>query len=235
MSELQSSAPRSSTADTAVANFIAHVTPVPDWVVVADGKHWRYDASGHLVPVETIKPQDTLQDEVVRKIIGFARDLSAQIARFKGHTFEDLGSFDELLAQEYNTTKGGRKGNRTYLSFDGLLKVQVAMADLIDFGPELQQAKTLIDSCLTEWTADGREEIRALVLRAFNVEQEGQINQADLFKLLRLEIKDARWINAMQAIRDAIRVIGAKQYFRFYERPHHEAGWTAITIDLAKA
>ncbi|WDR00724.1 DUF3164 family protein [Devosia sp. J2-20] len=205
-----------------------------DGVILVNGQACKIDAQGHFVPVSMIKPQHSLEDEMVLKVVGHARDLSAQIGRFKGHTFEDLGGLDELLSQEYGVKRGGKKGNRTYYSFDGLLKVQVAMADLVDFGAELQQAKALIDECLVEWVADGRDEIRSLVTRAFNVEREGQINKAELFMLLRLNFTDERWLRAMDAIRDAIRVIGAKQYFRFYERPNKEASWTAISIDLAK-
>src|SRR3546814_8990830 len=69
------------------------------------------DAKANLVPVEAIKPADLLMDETVRKITGFARDLSAQIARFKGHTFEDVNGLQALIAQEYGVTVGGRKGN----------------------------------------------------------------------------------------------------------------------------
>lgn len=214
---------------------ITNAQPVAaDGVILVNGQACKVDAQGHFVPVSMIKPQDTLQDEMVRKVIGHARDLSAQLGRFKGHTFEDLSNLDDLLAQEYGVKRGGKKGNRTYYSFDGLMKVQVAMADLIDFGAELQQAKALIDECLVEWVADGRDEIRSLVTRAFNVEREGQINRAELFMLLRLNFTDQRWLRAMDAIRDAIRVVGSKQYFRFYERPSLDVGWTAISIDLAK-
>jgi hypothetical protein len=115
------------------------------------------------------------------------------------------------------------------------MKVEVRMADLIDFGPELQQAKTLIDACLTEWAAEGNPEIRGLVMRVFNVEKEGQINKAELFMLMRYEISDERWQAAMQAIRDAIRVVGAKQYFRFYKRSSTEEKFSNVSIDLAQA
>lgn len=215
----------------------SQTTPTPESnpaIIRVSGQPCMADSQGHYVPVAMIKPQHLLEDEMVRKIIGHAQELSAQIARFKGHTFEDLSALDALLAQQYKVTRGGKKGNRTYMSFDGLLKVQVAMADQVDFGPELQQAKTLIDACLSEWVADGRDEIRALVTRAFNVEREGQINKAELFMLLRLEFTDPRWLTAMDAIRDAIRVVGAKQYFRFYQRSDTNDGWTPITIDLAK-
>jgi hypothetical protein len=199
------------------------------------GKNYLRDAQERLVPAEVIKPVDLLMDETVRKIIGYARDLSAQIARFKGHTFEDVGAFQALIAQEYDTSVGGRKGNLSLTSFDGLLKVQVAVADIIDFGPELQEAKKLIDACLIDWSGDSRAEIRALVNRVFSVDKEGQINRAELFMLLRVEIADERWQRAMAAIRDSIRIIGSKSYIRFYQRPSPEAGWQAITIDLAVA
>jgi len=51
--------------------------------------------------------------------------------------------------------------------------------------------------------------------------------------LLRVGIEDARWQQAMAAIRDSIRVIGSKTYIRFYERPSPDAAWRAVTIDLA--
>ena len=209
-------------------------TPNPGVFDVAGTPHMK-DAMGRLQPVSTVKPQDVLQDEVVRKIIGYAQQLSLQVARFKNHTFEDLSTFEGLLAQEYGETRGGSKGNKTFMSFDGCLKIQVQVADLVDFGPELQIAKGLIDECLNEWAANAREELRAIVTRAFNTDKAGQINRAEIFMLLRLEIEDPRWKEAMRAIRDAMRVVGSKTYVRCYQRDHGDAPWEAITIDLAKA
>ena len=207
-----------------------------DPVVELNGARYMRDARGAYVPVEQVKPADKLEDEVVRKVMRFARELSDQIARFRGHTFEDLNAFQSLLEQEYgaDARKGGRKGNTTFQSYDGTMKVQVAIADLIVFGPSLQTAKKLIDACLIEWGGESRPEIRALVNSAFAVER-GQINRAGLFGLLRLDIDDARWASAMQALRDAIRVIGTKSYLRFYMRETADAPWAAVTIDLAAA
>jgi hypothetical protein len=42
------------------------------------------------------------------------------------------GDFDALIAQEYGAKIGGAKGNRTYQSFDGLMKVQVQVAEAAD-------------------------------------------------------------------------------------------------------
>lgn len=205
-----------------------------DGVVTIGGKAYMHDARGNLVPLENIKAQHKLEDETVRKILAYAEDLSAQIARFKGHTFTDLCAFDALLQQDYGVTRGGKKGNRTYQTIDACQKIQVQVSEFIDFGPELQIAKALIDECLTEWAADSRPEIRAIVTRAFNTDKEGQINRSEIFMLMRLEIGDARWIKAMDALRDAMRITGSKTYLRFYERDRPDAAWRAISIDLAR-
>ena len=207
--------------------------PIPP--VVVAGKNYLRDGKGSLVPVESVKAADMLEDETVRKIVGFARDLSAQVARFKEHTFNDLSSFEGLLAQEYGATKGGAKGNKTFMTFDGKMKVQVAVQDYIDFGPQLQIAKGLIDECLNEWAADANAELRTIVTRAFNTDKAGKINRAEIFMLLRLDIRDERWRRAMDAIRDAMRVVGSKTYVRCYERESVFDEFRAITIDLAKA
>lgn len=208
----------------------------PGGKVMVDGKPYMSDAKGRMVPLELIKPQHKLEDETVRKVMGFARELSDQIARFRGHTMTDLGEFDAILKQEYGgRPRAGLKGNRTYQTIDGLMKVQIQVADLIDFGPELQVAKALIDECLNEWAADAMPEIRAVVTRAFNTDKAGQINRSDIFMLLRLDSEDERWTRAQDAIRDAMRVVGSKEYVRFYERERSDGPWRAVTIDLAKA
>lgn len=207
----------------------------PDGTTLINGKPYLTDAKGNFVPAENVKAVDKLQDETVRKIVGYARDLSGQVARFKQHTFDDLAAYEGLLAQEYGAKVGGAKGNKTFMTFDGRQMVKVQVADFIDFGPELQIAKALIDECLREWTEDSRSEIRAIVTRAFNVDREGQINRSEIFSLLRHDIADERWQRAMQAIRDAMRVVGSKIYVRCYERDRPDGEWRAVTIDLAKA
>ena len=199
------------------------------------GTDYLRDAKGSLVPVESVKPADLLMDEVVRGVIARATDLSARIRAFKAQTFDEVAEFQALLAQDYGAAIGGKKGNITLTSFDGCRKVQVQVADLIEFGPELQAAKALIDECLSEWAASGGVELRSLVNRVFSVDKEGQINRAELFMLLRVEIADPRWVRAMDAIRDSIRVIGSRTYVRFYERDAADAPWRSVPLDIAAA
>lgn len=204
-------------------------------IIVVNGRRFMEDAKGHLVPEANIKPADKLQDQTVRKILQFATDLNGQLVRFRSHTMTDLGTLDALLAEKYEAKIGGPKGNRTYQTIDGLMKVTVQVSDFQTFGPELQAAKALVDECLREWSADSRPELQTVVTRAFDVDNEGQINKANLFRLFTWEISDDRWQRAMQAIRDSMRVTSSKEYVRFYQRKTRLDDWQAVTIDLAKA
>jgi len=215
-----------------MSEFTPH--PIPDGRFKHGGDVFMKDAKGNPVPVEMIKPQDLLQDETVRKIMGYWIGLSNQMSRSKVHTFNDIGALEAILAQEYDTPLGGKKGNMTLMSFDGLYKVTVQVADRVDFGPELQVAKTLIDECLTEWAESSRPEIRTVVTRAFNTDKEGQINRSEIFMLLRLDIDDPRWKRAMDAIRDAMRVVGSKTYTRGYQRATNDGLWEPVSLDMAK-
>lgn len=208
--------------------------PHPAAIEVA-GEWYLRNAKGALVPIETVKATDLLMDELVRSTMIDVQKLSAELAAFKASGFDRVAEFQQLLAQEHGTTIGGTKGNITLLSYDGCQKIQLAAADQLTFGPELQTAKDLIDECVREWSAGSRVEIRALVDRVFNVEKEGQISHSGLFMLLQVGITDERWVRAMNAIRASIRIIGSKNYLRFYERPAPDAPWRAVPLDIANA
>ena len=77
--------------------------------------------------------------------------------------------------------------------------------------------------------------MRVLIDHAFQVDQAGRIDRNAILKLRRLQIDDARWMSAMAAITESIRVDGTTTYFRFWTRARTELPWSSITIDLANA
>ncbi|NTB04209.1 DUF3164 family protein [Agrobacterium tumefaciens] len=206
-------------------------------ITVVNGKEYVTNADGGLTPLALVKAEDFLEDQMVRKIIGFAKPLSAELARFKAHTRADIAEFDRNLEAKYGLVKRGRAGagNQKYRTIDGLMSVETRVNKLIEFGPQLQVAKGLIDECLNEWTEDGRAEIRGLVTRAFNVDQAGKISKDAVFELFKIESDDARWMKAMEAINAAVRVIGSKEYLHFSFRESHDAEWVRISLNIADA
>lgn len=193
------------------------------------------NASGHLVPIDKVRPIDLARDSLVREIVEKAKSVSANIAEFKVATFGDIAAFVQLSAEQYGAKIGGNKGNVTLLSYDGRYKVQRAISETISFDERLQAAKALIDECITDWAASSRPEIQVLVGDAFQVDKEGNINTGRVLGLRRLDIQDERWLRAMQAIGEALQVVGSKSYVRVYERVGDTGEYQPIPLDVATA
>ncbi|VVN72293.1 hypothetical protein PS726_00482 [Pseudomonas fluorescens] len=196
---------------------------------------FRQDAKGRLVPVEMIKAIDLARDELVIELVEKAKAISTTLAAFKATAFGDIKAFVDMSAEQYKATIGGKKGNVTLLSFDGRYKIVHAVQDSIKFDERLQAARALIDECAAEWTQDARSEVRVLVNEAFRTDKVGEISTGRVLALRRLEISDLRWQRAMQAISDAVQVVGSKSYVRIYERIGDSDQYASIPLDVASA
>lgn len=210
-----------------------NVYQLPTYDGVPEG--YLPDGAGRLVPLSAVKPQHSMEHELVVRLFGFVCALANQIRRFRAHTTGELGAFDELLREKYGLIKRGHKGkgNVTYRSHCGRMEIKVQVAQHIAFGPEIQVAREIFASCIADWSAGAREELRAIVDDAFQADKEGQVSREAVFRLLRMDFDDPRWREGQAAIKDSIRVVGSKSYLRFFIRPTLDAPWQAVPIDLA--
>jgi hypothetical protein len=194
--------------------------------------YWR-DGEGRLIPENMVKPIDKARDDLVRELVGKAKAASAILADFKTKAFGDIGAFVEMSGEQYGVKLGGVKGNVTLLSFDGRFKIVRQIQEHLVFDERLQAAKQLIDECIQTWTEGSRDEIKALINDAFQVNKEGKINTARVLGLKRLNISDEKWLRAMQAIADSVQVAGSKAYIRIYERIGDTDQYQPISLDVA--
>lgn len=193
----------------------------------------RQNAQGHWVPENLIAPADKLRDEVVMAIIAAAREQRSLLATFKIGAMQQIADFVDLSAEQYGVAWGGTKGNVTLLSFDGRYKLIRAVGEHRKFDERIQAAKTLIDQCIARWSDGADAKLRALVDHAFRVSKAGHIDVNQVLSLRQLNIEDADWEQAMQAIADAIQVTGTSQYLRLYERDGL-GRYVQMSLDLAK-
>lgn len=190
------------------------------------------DAKGRLIPRRLVKEIDLERDELVRELVGKAIALHELLATFKRSTMDDIAAFLELSAERYGAKLAGEKGNVTLTSFDGRLKIIRATADQLVFDERLQIAKGLIDECIHEWIEGSRDEIRALVDQAFQVDKQGKVSAERVLGLRKLEIEHPKWRSAMQAISDSVQVASTRSYVRFYVRD--DAGdYQPVNLDIA--
>jgi len=194
---------------------------------------YRRNSVGHLIPEELIEPIDLARDQVVADLVAKAKAVQADLKACKTYTFGEIDAFVDLSAEQYDVKLGGKKGNITLVSFDGRYKVVRQVQDNITFDEQLQAAKALIDECLRDWTKEARVEVATLINDAFRVDQAGNIRTGLVLSLRRLKISDERWKRAMEAISNAVQVIGSKSYVRFYERVGNSDQYSPISLDMA--
>ncbi|HHB9526098.1 TPA: DUF3164 family protein [Yersinia enterocolitica] len=194
--------------------------------------YWS-DAKGVLTPESLVKDIDKMRDTLVGDIITRALAVNKILTEFKLATFADIAAFVDLSANEYNVSLGGKKGNVTLYTFDGKYKIQRAMQDRIAFDERLQAAKALIDECLADWVKGAQPEIHTIINRAFSTDKEGDINTGAVLGLRRYDIQDSRWLRAMDAISEAVQVVGSRSYVRVYERIGDTDQYQAIPLDIS--
>lgn len=191
------------------------------------------DAQGRFVPTALIKPVDQARHALVCELADCAREHSQALSAFKVRALGDVQAFIDLSAEQYGVSLGGHKGNVTLYSFDGRYKLQRHIAEYLVFDERLQVAKQLIDECISEWAAGARDEIRALVTDAFQVNKQGKISTQRVLGLRRLDIHHGTWDQAMRAITDSITIAGSRTYLRIYERVGETDQYVPISLDIA--
>jgi hypothetical protein len=190
------------------------------------------DSRGRLVPVEMVSDIDKLRDQTVKEIAAKALETRDKLTAFKATIREELTSFLSLSAERYEKKYGGQKGNVTLTSYDGSLRLILAVNEGIFFDERLQVAKDIIDNCIMRWSEGSRDEIRALVADAFYVDKTGKLNTSRILGLRRLNIQDPQWQQAMEAISDSIQISGSKEYLRIYTR-NKDGKYEQVPLDIA--
>ena len=192
-----------------------------------DLSQYKTDAKGNLIPLENIKELDLARDDLVHEIFAAVQPAVDALDSAKQRAIADVRAFVELSAEKYGV-KPSKKGNITLTSFDGKLRVNVAMKDVMMFDERLAAAKALIDECLTEWTQDSRSELRVIVQQAFDVDKDGHISTAKVLSLRSLKIEDEKWQRAMQALGDSLHTLATREYVRLYRRDERTGEWALL-------
>jgi hypothetical protein len=196
-------------------------------------KYWK-DADGAYRPVDKIKPIDKDRHYTVTAIVEQAKQVSADMLAFKLTAMAGINEFVDRSLSEYKIQVGGAKGNISLISFDGKYKIVRQMQDSIVFDERLAAAKILLDQCIMGWSKGSNDNLKVLVNKVFQVNREGKISTGRVLELRQYDIKDEKWLLAMKAINDSIKVVASKSYIRFYERFEETGEYLPINLDVAK-
>ena len=191
------------------------------------------NALGHLVPTELVRESDLLRDELARDLAAEAMELSEKLQAFKRKALGDIEALIALSAEKYGIKIGGKGGNAQLYSYDGKYRIERVNAKVIVFTEELEAAKALVEKCIIKWSDGARSELKAIVMQAFKPNTKGELRTSAVIELLRLEIDDEDWKQAMQALKDCLQANGTTTYVRVYKRIGTSEKYQLISLDLA--
>lgn len=198
-----------------------------------DQPEYLTNTQGHLVPIGLVPDIDKDRESLINEIFTNAIDLREQMTTFKNAAMGDVHAFVELAAEKYGAKVGGKKGNISLLNFDGTKKIQIQIAEHLHFDERLIAAKTLVDECIHKWTANSDDNIKALIEHAFQTDKQGNLNTGRVLGLMRLDITDKKWLQAMLALKDSMQIVGSTSYIRLYQRASANDKFQTVSLDMA--
>jgi len=193
---------------------------------------YMMDANEHLVPIKTIKQIDLDRDKLVIDVVKKAKKIRDPLAEFKKQTSQRIEDFIKHSAAQYDAKVGGSKGNVSLYSFDGKYKLMRTFTDFLQFDEQIQVAKALIDECIMAWSKGSNVNIKAIVMKAFKADKQGNLSIQRVLELKQHNFKDEKWVQAMKAIDNSMHMVGRKSYLRIYERDA-QGQYQPMSLDIA--
>ncbi|NVN45112.1 DUF3164 family protein [Asaia siamensis] len=193
------------------------------------------DASGRQVPVNCIRASTVLQHEVAEKIRDHFRELAEFTKDKKKQIFEEMQAYRDLLAQEYGLRSGGTRGGMTIRTYDAHTEVKLEERDYHRVTPEITIAQALVGKILDDLMEQANDNLRALVMRAFDTDKKtGRPNVDSILKLKSMVIDHPQWPEARRALEDSLVVISSKSAVTCHVRPDLDHRREQIVVDFSR-
>ena len=196
-------------------------------------EYWL-DEQGNKRPRKYLTKLERMQESEIGKILKRAEFLNEKLSEFK----EAVAASCEKLVEEYakrnklDTTKW--KGNITLMSFDRSVKIELNVNNRIEFDDlAIKACKALLDEFLSENIDAKNAFIAEIVTDAFSTSR-GKLDTKKVLGLLKYEskIKDEKFQKAMGFLKESIRNVGSKNYYRISVKDD-DGSWEPIRLDFS--
>ena len=190
------------------------------------------DPRGQVVPQAYVKPLDRKRDHEVEMIVKESLALEKRMKILKEKFINRIIKYREAIEKETGIKLEG-KGNMCLTSFSGDKQVEFSMNDIIVFDEKLQIARQLINECIGEWSVDSNKNLKVIVNQAFELDKKGKVNAQAILKLRQLNIRNAKWKNAMELIGEALSITGTRQYLNIRTRENSSAKFRTVNLNFS--
>ena len=174
------------------------------------------DETGQPIPVARILPLEKQKEKASFSCAKEALDIHNRLSSFKGKIATECNA---IYTEAMKDAKIG-KGNFTFFNFDGSIKIETQVNELITFDSiQIEKAKQKLMELVGESISADKEFIKELVMSAFQTSK-GQLDTKRVLGLKKhaKRIKDERYHEAMALIDESVRKPSSRTYFRVWLR-----------------
>jgi len=194
------------------------------------------DAAGKEVPVKYVPKYDRERDTAVRRVCAAWEAQRKRLEAVMGDTIDIMEKL--TVAREKATgAKIADKGNVSFTSFDGNIKIEICQRYEIKADERVKEAQRLMIEWATglvrEEEGDTRRVLLALIQEAFCATASGSLPYAKIASLLRYEFKAEEWNRAVNLLRDSIQTNIGKRYVVVSRRKSREHDYERVKLDVA--
>lgn len=190
-----------------------------------------YNADGNLIARQNIPASELRKDSFVVGVISRVKAKRDELATFKADLFGSFENFRVEMAEEYNTKlhRRGSGNNVKIFSFDGKYRIDFRVADKKALGPEVDVMRDLTK----KYYESQKDKLPHDVLVSVQSVMLDSISVTNVVRFISNDYQSPELKKAQEAARDALKVIGSKSYFTFYERDDNNE-YQQIHLNFAK-
>jgi hypothetical protein len=195
-------------------------------------KKMYLDPRGNEIPSDYIHKTERDKHSASIRLHKKAVDIHKRMADFKKELIETCDAlYAKTLEENRITVRENSKGGYSISTVDKALRIEVTIADSIHFNDKIDLAQAKIREYLSKKTKDIDGDISMLINEAFKAKR-GRLDKNRILSLLKLNITDLLWKEAMALITQSIEVNNTKRYFRILERDP-EGQYNQVVLDFA--
>lgn len=190
------------------------------------------DPRGNAVPQAYVKPLDRKRDHEVEMAVKEALAIEKRMRDLKGKIIGRITKYRAAMEKDTGVKLEG-KGNVCLTNFSGDKQLEFSMNDIIVFDEKLQVARQLINDCIGEWSVDSNKNLKVVINQAFEMDKKGKVNTQAILKLRSLNIRNAKWKQAMELIGESISITGTRQYLNIRIRENSSAKLRTVNLNFS--
>ncbi len=178
-------------------------------------KIWK-DHNGNVIPAAYVPAIDKERDRVAQKVLKQALYINNKLRAFKDESIAMSDAVFEKMMSDNNVKKTG-KGNYSITSFDKTIKIEISMQERVEFDDLIQVAQEKINEYLAEKTGGIDNDLRQIIDLAFKTTK-GKMDAKRVLSLFKLNIKNKKWLEAMEILKKSITRNISKRYMRVWKK-----------------